>query len=340
MKFLVVGLGSMGKRRVRCLQALSQDSIAGFDPREDRRREAHEKYGLQTFGTIEEALEKFKPNALIISVPPDIHHHYMMMAAENSISFFVEAGVLTTNRERIVELCKKNKVHGVPSLTLAFHPAVAIVKKLLDEKKVGKISNIMYHCGSYLPEWHTYEHVRDYYVSNPLTGGCREIVAFELSLIAHLFGLPRRVCGNARKTIEIEGAEEIDDTYNFLMDFQEYLATVTVDVTSRHAVRRLSLIGSETQLYWDWNEAGVEVFQPEEKQWDFIPHEEPEAHPGYNANIGEQMYIDELNSFIKTLEGSGEFPNSLDEDTAILELLYAIEESDKTSTFTTVANLT
>ena len=36
MKFLVIGLGSMGKRRVRCLMSLGEKDIIGFDPRQDR----------------------------------------------------------------------------------------------------------------------------------------------------------------------------------------------------------------------------------------------------------------------------------------------------------------
>ena len=45
MIFLVIGLGSMGKRRVRCLQTLQIKDIIGFDLREDRRLEAKNKYG-------------------------------------------------------------------------------------------------------------------------------------------------------------------------------------------------------------------------------------------------------------------------------------------------------
>ena len=47
MKFLVVGLGSMGKRRIRCLLALNQKKVAGFDVRKDRRNEASKKYALK-----------------------------------------------------------------------------------------------------------------------------------------------------------------------------------------------------------------------------------------------------------------------------------------------------
>ena len=35
MKFLQIGLGSMGKRRIRCLQANRMSDIVAFDPRED-----------------------------------------------------------------------------------------------------------------------------------------------------------------------------------------------------------------------------------------------------------------------------------------------------------------
>ena len=39
MKFLVIGLGSMGKRRVRNLQALNEKEIVGFDPKIERAKE-------------------------------------------------------------------------------------------------------------------------------------------------------------------------------------------------------------------------------------------------------------------------------------------------------------
>jgi len=55
MKFLVIGLGSMGKRRVRNLQALGMENIIGFDPRADRRAEAAEKYGIPVFASLDAA---------------------------------------------------------------------------------------------------------------------------------------------------------------------------------------------------------------------------------------------------------------------------------------------
>ena len=52
MKFLIVGLGSMGKRRIRCFKNLGFENIIGFDLKESRRKEAEEKYGINTISDI------------------------------------------------------------------------------------------------------------------------------------------------------------------------------------------------------------------------------------------------------------------------------------------------
>ena len=49
MKFLVVGLGSMGCRRIRLLQHISKDDvIVGADAREDRCRRAEHDFKIAT----------------------------------------------------------------------------------------------------------------------------------------------------------------------------------------------------------------------------------------------------------------------------------------------------
>jgi predicted dehydrogenase len=171
--------------------------------------------------------------------------------------------------------------------------------------------------------------VKDYYVSNPVTGGAREIVPFELTWLVDIFGMPKKVFANVRKTIHIEGAEKIDDTYNCLLDYGDTLLTMTVDVVSRFATRRLVVNGDKAQLVWDWNRPNIEVYNTSTKTWDTIPYQMDKAAPGYNANIGENMYIDELRQFIGATSGSGPFCNTLRDDGAVLHLLYMLERSDR-----------
>ena len=76
MKFLQVGLGSMGKRRIRCLKKLGFDDILAFDLSAERRNEAKEKYGVAIIDSLKK-IDLSEIGAMIISTPPDKHDEYI-----------------------------------------------------------------------------------------------------------------------------------------------------------------------------------------------------------------------------------------------------------------------
>ncbi len=326
--FLVVGLGSMGKRRIRNLKSLGFNDIIGFDKRDDRRKEAKELYSIKTYEDINEIFNNFELCALIISVPPDVHHVYMKLALSLKIPAFIEASVLDTDLENIISDSKLKDILLAPSCTLFFHPAIKKIREIVNSRELGNISNYLYHSGQYLPDWHNYEKVSDYYVSAKETGGGREIVPFELTWITLLLGIPKRVVGFFKKTIEIDGAPNIDDTYNLLMDYGNNIFNLSVDVVSRHATRRLVINGDKKQLFWNWDENVIKIFDPESSEWKSLDYEIVAAQNGYNKNITEQMYIDEIASFVSAMNKESIFPNSLEHDQAVLNILYSVENSD------------
>jgi predicted dehydrogenase len=329
---LIIGLGSMGKRRIRNLQALGFKNIFGFDKRKDRTKEVVSLYSIICYTNFEEAL-KHSIKAFIISLPPDIHHIYMKKAIELNIPFFVEASVVDTDmKEIIMETIKKN-IFSAPSSTLYFHPAIQKIFELVTSNYLGSISNVLYHMGNYLPDWHTYESVSDFYVSKKETGGAREIIPFELTWITKLFGFPKQLVSTVKKTIEIEGAPTIDDTYNSILDYGNFTMMLTVDVVTRSATRRLLINGSLRQLEWDWNSNAVKVFHHDKQEWETFPYETISAASGYNKNITEQMYIDEMNAFLKGIENPSSYVNTLEEDHKVLKVLYAMEQSYKEKKF-------
>jgi len=319
----------MGKRRIRCLQALQVTAIHGFDLRADRTAETGKLYHVPVHCDFGEAVAASKPDAVVISVPPDIHHRYMAWAVEHRVPFFVEASVVDDGMAELINRVKVSGILAAPSATMMFHPAIKLVRDIVKSGELGKISNIVLHSGQYLPDWHTYEKVSEYYVSNQATGGAREIVPFELTWFTMVFGFPRRVAANYRKTIAIEGADYIDDTYNCLLDYGAFLAVITVDVVSRCATRRLVINGARKQLCWSWDENCVKVFDPQTKAWEPRAYVMASAQKGYNANIGENMYIDELRSFLDAVQGKAPFINSMENDHAVLRLLYQLERSDR-----------
>ena len=323
----------MGKRRIRCLRALGIQNISGYDTRADRRAEVLSLWpDVQCSESLETTLAARQFDAWVISVPPAVHAEYMIRAARHRTPFFVEASVVDDGLIDVIAAVARANIVAAPSRTLCYHPAIKEVKRIVNGGELGKISNILYHSGHYLPDWHLYESVSEYYVSEPATGGCREILPFELTWFTDIFGFPKRVASNYRKTISIEGAERIADTYNCLLDYDKHLAVISVDVVSRHATRRLLINGSDKQLHWNWDESSVQVFDPQTNTWSSRDYSMAAAATGYNANIGEGMYVEETSAFLDAVRGTGQYPSSLATDHQVLRLLYQFEASDESST--------
>jgi predicted dehydrogenase len=322
VNILVIGLGSMGKRRIRCLERLGSESTSGYDLRKDRREEAKEKYNVVVASNLDKGVLD-KIDALIISTPPDQHNQYIRLAIENKKPAFVEASVLLEGLEELNSLAKKQHIIIAPSCTMRFHPVIKDIKIIVSSRQYGKVTNFSYHSGQYLPDWHPWEDVKDFYVGRKETGGCREIVPFELTWIVDLMGMPKTVGGFFGKTTDV-GAD-VDDTYVLALDFGEAFGNLMVDVTSRYATRSLILNMERGQILWRWNENVLKVYDAVSQRW--IPHYYPQGQTeeGYNKNIIENMYIEETNSFISAIEGKGTFPNSLDDDIEVLKLLYKLE---------------
>lgn len=322
MKALVIGLGSMGRRRVRCLRAQGVQDVSGFDPRADRRAQAAQEYGIAVPEQLAaEDLRGF--DVVVISTPPDQHHTAIAWAIAAGKPCFVEASVI---RDPLPALAARAQATGVlvaPSCTLRFHPAIREITRIVRSGRYGRACNFSYHCGQYLPDWHPWEKVSDYYVSNPLTGGAREIVPFELTWIVDAFGWPRTVQGMKLRTTDV-GAP-IDDTYAALLRFEEGVGSLVVDVVARQAVRKLTLNFERASLAWDWDSGVIRIYEADGGRTVEIAPPRSDAHAGYHQNIGEAMYMEEIASFLAAAQGRGRFPHTLEDDIRVLELLERIE---------------
>lgn len=322
MTFLIIGLGSMGKRRVRCLKSLGYENIIGFDVKESRRKETEKKYCIQTINNVEN-VNFNEIDAIIISVPPAMHNEYIRLAIEKKIPAFVEASVILDGLEDLNKLAKNNGVFIAPSCTLKFHPAIKDIRNIVKSMKYGRITNFSYHSGQYLPDWHPWENVKDFYVSKKETGGAREIVPFELTWLVDVVGFPKNIIGFCGYTMDV-GAD-IDDTYVISMDLGDAYGNLTVDVTSRSATRSLIINMEQGQIVWKWDDNIVKLYDAINQRWITYQYPKGQTAEGYNKNIIEDMYIEEMESFIGSISGKDQYPNSLDEDIKVLELLNEIE---------------
>ena len=304
MKVLVVGLGSMGKRRIRCLQELGIERIVGTDIRLERRAEVESILGVRTAPSMLEVLNE-APDVAMICTPPDLHLIQALTAAMEGVPVFTEADIFPMEVP-----------NGYPSCTMRYFAGPRKVKELVESGAVGRPLSFVYHVGQWLPDWHPHEDYRKFYVSKRETGACREIVPFELCWLTWLFGDVTSVMAYKGKLSDLDA--DIDDTYQLLLEFGSGVhGVLQVDVVARPGLRNFNLIGSESSLFWNDNESTVEVYRNEEYGWDSYS-------PGYDK---ESFYVEETRDFLLAVQGKKLWSYSYHDERKVLQVLMAAERS-------------
>jgi predicted dehydrogenase len=325
MKFLVIGLGSMGKRRIRNLQYLKAGEIIGFDLREDRCKEAEKKYGIRVFKVFDDAISK-NPDVFIISTSPDQHIKYALVAAKSNKHFFTEVGLSRKGIDELITLSKRKNIVAAVSCSMRFHSAVQVIKKLVEKKEIGKILAFTHHCGHFLPNWHPWEDYRSFYVGKRETGGARDMVPFELDWISWILGEIKTISCMKDKLTDLD--IDIDDTYSLLVSLEnKILGSILIEVISRVPYRVIKLIGEEGVIIWDQSKRHVEIFSSADKKWRKELAEEGNVEKGYVT--GEKLYIREMKHFIKAIKDETKWMRNFADEKKMLEILYAAERSSE-----------
>lgn len=329
IRFLILGLGSMGKRRTRNLFANNERDIIGYNPTPERRKEAEEKYGIKTIDDFKKVSpEDF--DALIISSPPDTHGEYIRYAISNKKHFFVEHPISDDGYKEIFE----NENSGIvmaPSCTMRFYAPIKMIKKILEEGKIGKILAFQYHMGQYLPDWHPWEDYREVYFSKKETGACREMLPFELIWLNWLMGSsPESVSGIITKVSDLD--MDADDIALASLKYKNgVLGNILIDVISRKPVRTLRILGTGGVLDWERFDHQIKIYDAGSKSTDVISV--PKGNPEKGYINEEEMYNDEIKAFLDAVYGESKYPFSFKENHKNLKTLFALERASDSKTY-------
>ena len=331
MRILVIGLGSMGKRRIRNLKLLNKKNISGFDLNKKRCADVNKQYNIPTYKNFNEALKSQKPNLLIISTPPDKHYSYAFKALKEKIDSFMEVSV--ENPKKVYNFYKKainSKQIIIPSSTMIYHEMPKKIKKLINQNFIGKVLNINYQTGQYLPDWHSWEKIKDYYVSKKTTAACKEIIVFELIWLIDIFGFPKVISSYKDKISKLR--TNINDIYHFVLKFpNNTTANITIEILSRPVpTRELVIIGSNGKIIYDNLTKTVKCINYKKNKKIFSWKIKPGKILKNYVNP-EKPYIDEMKNFLLLIKKRKlkESRNSLINELKILNLLKKIEGNKK-----------
>jgi predicted dehydrogenase len=325
VRILVVGLGSMGRRRLRNFRHIGGVELAGFEPNDERRGRVGREFEIPVFDSFDAGL-RWGPQALVISTPPDHHGEYALAAASAGLPYFTEASVVLDGMDELLDAVRTSGALAAPSCTLRFHPAVRLMRERIARGVLGRPLAFVHHVGQYLPDWHPWEDYRAFYVARRRTGAVREIVPYELNWLTYLFGDVVELNCMCAKVSQLDA--DIDDVYSAIMLFDSGVqGSLTVEVLSRPAIRRARIVCEEGSLEWDWSARRVRESRAADGAW--TDHADPPAVQGPGgAWVCERMYIEEMRGFLRAIEeGQRHWPLSPQEDRRLLETLRELEHA-------------
>lgn len=323
MNILVIGLGSMGKRRIRLIRELFPDvAIYGVDGRGDRREEAFEKYKIESYSVIEEVSKKIKIEAAFVCTSPLSHSSIISKCLENSWHVFSELNLVLDGYEENIKLAKKNSRILFLSSTFLYREEIIYLRGKIDKSSKW---NYVYHIGQYLPDWHPWENYKDFFVADKRTNGCREIMAIELPWIVNIFGDIRKKSIVTDKMTQLK----IDYNDNYLIQVQHEngnKGVLVVDIVSPVAVRRLEVYSENKYFQWSGTpDSLLEYDLGEDKLKRVQLNEIGEHRDGYKTFIVENAYKNEIKDFFDTINKSKKPIYGFEQDMAILNLINELE---------------
>ena len=314
----------MGKRRIRLLSEHKDIELFGIDSQESRCNEVKEKFGLKCYASIADVVEAEHPDAAVISTSPLSHAVIIKECLTHNLHVFTEINLVSDGYAENIALAKEKwKVLFLSSTFLYRKETQTIIEKA---NKVTCPLNYIYHIGQYLPDWHPWESYNNYFIGNPRTNGCREIMAIDLPWIVTAFGPIKNVSAVKSKNTELN----INYNDNYLITIEHEngnKGVLAVDVVTRKSIRHIDVYGESFQMSWNGTADSLQEFDLETKEMQTIQFDDASEHvDGYAAFITENPYREELNAFLAQIAAPTAVPAwTFEKDFELLKIIDQIE---------------
>jgi len=335
MKYLIAGLGSIGRRHMRNLIALGERDIILYRTRKATMSD-DELTGFPVETDLQEALNKHKPDAVIVANPTSMHLDVAIPAAEAGCAILLEKPI-SNSTERLDQLeaaVKKSGSKVLVAFQFRFHPGLMRAKQLISGGEIGRIISAHVHFGEYLPAWHPWEDYRKGYAARAdMGGGVVLTQCHSLDYLPWLAGKVESVWGFTAKLSDLE--VDVEDTAEIGLRFESgTLGNLHLDFNQQPPAHRFEIIGTKGSLKWDLSDGATRIYRssPESLatstgmgiksggEWEAYPLPE-----NWERNV---MFLEQMKHFVAVVRGEVESVCTLEDGVCVQQLVNAIHKSN------------
>jgi len=250
VRFLVVGLGSIGRRHLVNLRHLIPDAnitvwrhapLAGGG---DVPREAD---GVVT--SLDEALSP-RPDMAILASPAPYHVRTAAALASAGVHILVEKPLSDSldGVDALIDACGRRGIVLMVGYHLRFDPSLTILHDAVADGIIGRLLSLRSEVGQYLPEWRPGTDYRQGVTAQrDLGGGVVLELSHELDYVRWVAGEVRSVRAETGRLGDLD--TDVEDVAEILLRFIDgSIGSVHLDMIQRSPTRTCRIIGTEGTL--------------------------------------------------------------------------------------------
>lgn len=292
LRYLVVGLGSIGKRHLRNIKKIDPEGFVTIWHTHAKRSdmEIMDTLPERVVYSFEEAIDQ-KPDVAFITNPSSAHIAVAIKLARKGIDLFIEKPLSSSLDcvEELLQIQKDKRILIMVGYNLRFHPPLQILKQCVGEGKIGKLIGIRAEVGHFLPEWRPGTDYRSSVSArSELGGGAVLELSHELDYALWLAGEVTSVTAQTDRISDLE--IDVEDTAEIILRFASgALGSIHLDMVQRPSTRYCKVMGTKGTIIWDGTTDSVRLFSNETGHWSTL-------HDAQKIDWN-KMYISELEHF-------------------------------------------
>jgi predicted dehydrogenase len=319
-RVLVIGVGSIGERHLRCFQTTGRAQVTLCELNPSLRQSIAERYQVTAFSDLDAAMAD-RPTAAVIATPAPLHIPMALKLAEAGVHLLIEKPLSTRldDVDRLQQLVSERKVTVMVGYVYRSHPGLTAMRSALLSGRFGRPVQLASVCGQHFPTYRP-AYRSNYYHDRKTGGGAiQDALTHLVNAGEWLVGPVTRLVADCAHQV-LEGVT-VEDTVNLLTRHGEsVLGSYCLNQHQAPNEVMLSVIC----------ERGTVRFEYHKNRWRWLTepggawHDEP-----FGPSERDTIYIAQAQAFLNAVEGRGPVTCTLAEGVQTLRVnLAALASAD------------
>lgn len=228
-RILVLGVGSIGERHLRCFLRTGRAELAFAEVNEALRRQVSERYpGTVPYPTVESASE-FDPSVGIIATPAPLHVSQAIRLAEFGAHLFIEKPLSTTLEgiDQLRDVVRRKRLTAAVGYVYRTHPALEAMQREIRSCRFGRPLELVAVSGQHFPTYRP-AYASTYYADRTTGGGAVQ------DALTHIVNAGEWLVGPADRVVADAAHQslpdvEVEDTVHLLARHGSVLASYSLN---------------------------------------------------------------------------------------------------------------